>query len=231
MAKAIMAVTTANIMPTRTISWGSAGLLGLAAVLLSLAIPNFLLRLQTLAMAPITEQLKAGQSLDGLVLDDYIARQQEALERDSRAEFAEQLAMGLTARLSDTDIVSAIAAQQQSLRQAPANPYGWLRLAYLSYQKDGVTVEAAAAWQKSLLTGPQEGRLLVPRLTFGILLMDQLPPSDKARIPTLIRAAYAFDSGGLAKAAYDYHYISVVEAALADEPKQLQRFLQMVGRR
>lgn len=231
MAKVTSAAITASIMPTKVISWQAAGLLGLAICLLILAVPNFLLRIETLTLGTVTEQLKSGHSIDRAVLDDYIERQQQTLGDEARAEFAEQLALGLTARLNDQDLSAAITAQLKSLSLAPANPFGWLRLAYLYYQTQGVSTQAADAWYKSLQVGPHEARLLVPRVTLGVLLMEQLSPDAKGRLPGLIREAYEFDSGRLAKAAYEQHYISVVETALADYPDKLLRFQQMAGRR
>ena len=231
MARVTSAAITASIMPTKTVAWGVVSLLGLAGVLLALAIPNFMLRMQVLPTEAVTEQLKSGQRLDRAVLDDYIVRQQRALEDSGRAEFAEQLALALTTRLSDQDLSVAITAQLLSLNQAPANPFGWLRLSYLYYQKDGPSSDAAEAWHRSSQTGPHEGRLLVPRVTLGVLLMEHLAPEAKVQMPDLIRDAYEFDSGRLAKAAFDQHYISVVETVLADRPEKLLRFQQMVGRR
>jgi hypothetical protein len=232
MAKVILAAITASIMPTRA---GQLLLLGLAALLLALAGPHFLLRLNTLDITPTTERLKADKAVSAAELDNYIKSQQQAYESTGRAEFAEQLAMGLTtrnaARQGTIDLAMTITAQQASLAKAPANPYGWLRLAYLYYQREGASAVAVLAYQNSLLTAPNEGRLLVPRITLAVLLETNLLTNLREQLPAMIRVAYEFDSGGLAKAAYQYSYVSVVEQVLADNPAKLLRFQQMTGRR
>jgi hypothetical protein len=118
----------------------------------------------------------------------------------------------------------AIRWQSRALGRAPADTYGWARLAYMMMQTEGLTDATAATLAHSFDTGPYEPSLQLFRLVMAVSLFDKLDKDTKDSMPFMIRAAWEHDPSGLAKAARDNHFISLAEQALADDPEKLAEF-------
>lgn len=115
--------------------------------------------------------------------------------------------------------------QCKGLQAAPADPYGWFRLAYLYIMADGgPSARAAAAWQQSVAVAPFEPRLMVARVHMGMTHEAFLDADAKALIPRLIRGAVEQDIDTLARNAKAGNYISTIQEALANDPALLKWF-------
>jgi hypothetical protein len=118
----------------------------------------------------------------------------------------------------------AIQWQSRALGRAPADTFGWARLAYMMMQTEGLTDATAATLTHSFETGPYEPSLQLFRLVMAISLFDKLDQDTKDSMPFMIRAAWKHDPSGLVKAAQENHFVSLAEKALADDPEKLAEF-------
>jgi hypothetical protein len=99
---------------------------------------------------------------------------------------------------------------RERLAARPADPAGWLQLA----QDEG----SLKALRLSILTGPREGPLLVPRADFLLARWAELAPDDRRLAEEQVRLAWQGYPRGLVTAARARHAEDAVRTALADLP-------------
>jgi len=121
-------------------------------------------------------------------------------------------------------LTSSRALQRRALAAAPANAFGWLRLAHTEILLGGLGKPAAAALLQSIATSPFYYPLLWRQLDFAFLLWPVLEPKQRRRIEPQIVAAAAISVGLLAKLAVRRHANGAVRAALAKNGSALSAF-------
>lgn len=126
----------------------------------------------------------------------------------------------------------AEAWERAALGLSPVDPFGWFRLAYLSFVADGgkPSARTAAAWAQSLSAGPYEPTLMLARLQMGFSHLPFLTPEAKSHIPRLIRGAAIFDAEGLARLAKASFTTTLVEEALVGDEAALRAFRERIGK-
>lgn len=102
----------------------------------------------------------------------------------------------LRAALLETDMAErqrllrmAAAASEAGLRQTPAYPAAWTRLAFIRREL-GEPVAAAAALRLSLLTGAVMPQVMADRLGLGLELLPYLDPEGVALLQRQIRLVH-----------------------------------------
>lgn len=239
MAKAITAIGIMPITPTKKTSLlPLAGLGVLAVVLLLASAPALVARLIELAGDSVHEAILEGKKLSEEDLATLeMARARVAGWRPSGARFGDlaltHLERGMRAQGEERAAYLADAQdwQKLALSRAPADPYGWFRLAYLYFLADGgASSRVAAAWAQSMASAPYEPRLMIARLQMGVASVKFLSPEAQIHLPRLVRGSAIFDAEGLARVAKAGAFTSEVEAALAGDPEALRAFRERLGK-
>jgi hypothetical protein len=208
-------------------------LTALAVVLLLLAAPSLGARLQQAANNDARQNLMEGKPVTEADLIAWMKTGMKSLAWRRTGKTLDELAMVAVAhsRLSSTkgDVAKKALNQAQeweheALERAPANTYGWARLAYTLLQTEGYTPTAAKALTLSLETQRYEPSLMVSRLGLAIALLDKLDEDTKAGLPSMIRETWKAAPDELADMAKKNHYISIVEHALTGDAAALASF-------
>ncbi len=246
MAKAII---TRNMQPTTPIKpavksstlaehWKlSLGFAALGALLLGVALPAAGARIIQLFAEDTHQSILNNKSVSHTELEKYIATRKQALALRETGVTQDDLAIALMLRahanmvnaaVAQNDMKEATVWQTLSLARAPANAFGWMRLATLQAQSEGVSQLAAAALALSLETAPYEPTLSLPRLNLAMMLYGELSADTKERIPSLVRAAWENEPEQLAETAERDHYVSVVEQAIMNDKTALAAFRDLL---
>lgn len=228
MAKAISAITTMNIIPTKfglaatpTGRWGAWVLVACCAVLVLLALPSFMMRIMTLAGNHRFEKIQSGEALTDSDYQAFVSERTQAWQLFNQPDFADQIVLAQLTQHDLANLDDMIGLQEQSLAKRPANPHGWVRLAYLYLQRDGVSDAVLFAYNQAEVTGKNVVGLMAPRIILAVFLDKKLSKEQRTNIPAMIRLAWQQDPDALVKAAKNNNFISLVESALKDMPVQL----------
>ncbi|HBM90660.1 MAG TPA: hypothetical protein DD400_02115 [Rhodospirillaceae bacterium] len=181
--------------------------------------------------------LLEGETLDVASLDRLEASRLRVVRWFSPASVAGDLAVlslqraqGAASEEEGAAFAEAEKWQRIGLLNAPADPYGWFRLAFLFYRTEGSSAQAAKAWSQSLDAAPYEPRLSFARLQMAMTLDPFLDDNARRHIPVLIRSLVKDDPKALATGALVGAYVSVVEEALVNEDDDLITFREHVSK-
>ncbi|MDD5586667.1 MAG: hypothetical protein PHY92_06915 [Alphaproteobacteria bacterium] len=209
-------------------------LIVLACIVLASAVPSLAARVAMLPGNAVRDALLTRGTAPDDSLKSWAATRMRALSWRAMADVYNDLALYALAqarRAGVEDGASPQKAWREALRwqglalgRSPVDTFGWTRLAYMMMQTEGLTDATASALTHSFETGPYEPSLQTFRLVMAVSMLDKLAPDMKDSMPFMIRAAWEYDSSSLAKAAYENHFISLVEQALADNPEYLEDF-------
>ncbi|MGF1639323.1 MAG: hypothetical protein ACFCUO_00075 [Rhodospirillales bacterium] len=119
---------------------------------------------------------------------------------------------------------AAIAALRRRLALAPADPYGWTRLAYAESRLDGWSPRALSALRLAILSAPYEPRLTAARLRLSFAAWPHMAPEDRQLVFRQIRFGFQDAPHDLAVLAVDLGVVDLVRAALLASPEDLARF-------
>lgn len=234
MAMAIIITDIMNITVTkkskivpRFIIWIVAWL---ALMLFLFALPSFFARMKMLSGDSIQPDVLAGKHVSPQDLDKLEASRRSVVGWFAHRSIPNDLTMVAITRAQQDEIQApkhfayALAWQERALADAPLDPYGWFRLAFLYHQLDGPSQRAARAWQQSLQSGPYEPAIDLGRIDLGIKLGIWLDEAGQFYLQSLIRGQSEYSDEGLARVALQGRYVSRVEAVLADNEAQLTSF-------
>lgn len=166
-------------------------------------------------------------------LDSFIATEQASLALLDRADGWSNLSLAYALRAETSEdrmslLVKAHDAVSKSLALAPANPYGWARLAAIERQLGYENAAVAGHWRQSVTTGPNEDRLFVARIGMAVTLWPDLTRDDQAEVWREIRDLWSMDQGTVLSLARDDFSTNVIRAALAVDLQQFRLFDRMV---
>jgi hypothetical protein len=241
-ARVIITKVMKTITPTETppgyFQWIPFLLSGLALIALSSSVPPLTARMALMPSDGAREALLARNAVSEVDLNALYKTRQRALIWRSTADTLDDLALVSLTRAASGKAGSQEAQnewgnafywQRRALGRAPADTFGWTRLAYMLMQTEGISGETATALMRSLDTGPYEPSLMLVRLNMVVPLLDKLDPDVKASLPFMINAAWEYDLEGLAKTAQQNHFVNLVEKALADDPDKLSAFREKIS--
>lgn len=200
------------------------GLGALGGLLLFVVLVDLPARLVLLPGNATRESLLAGKLVSESQMDSFVATRLRALAWRSSGEVLNDLALVSFERAARENFKSpdssiflrqSIAWQERALGQAPANTYGWARLAYARLLVDGANEGAARALSHALETDPHEPPLLLLEISMAVRLWDVLDAETKSRIPELMRAAFALNPKGLTALAARENFTEMVQDSLA----------------
>jgi hypothetical protein len=212
-----------TIIPTKQGRFPRFWLAGLALVLLVLTVPSVIARLKMLPGNDIREKLLAQEKVTPTDLQKLEGTRRDVVEWFADKSVLSDLAMIAEERFrSDPEneafFVAAKNWQERSLKDAPADAYGWFRLSFLYYDEDkDVSERAVQAWVNSLRAAPYEPRLTLARLDLGMRFREKLDDVSVRYLPTLMREQALLSVDELARVALRGRYVSEVEAALEGE--------------
>lgn len=178
----------------------------------------------------VRQRILNGKDITSEDMASYETAQKRALHWLPGTEIMDELAATslIKARQFPTEanntLKEALVWQRSSLALAPANTYGWTRLAYLHLITEGPSPIAAAALALSLETGPYEPSIMLTRVTMAIAMLDIIDDDTRARLPPMIRAAWEHEPGQLTETARREKFISLVDDALQNDPAALAQF-------
>jgi hypothetical protein len=138
-------------------------------------------------------------------------------------------AFGLSAAQPDMLKASGRAeAVRRGLAEAPADPAAWLDLARLE-NAEGGPAAMAKALRLSILTGPREPALILPRLELALPAWGSLDPDDRFLVSEQIRLAWSQFPRALAVIGRRLDAVDPIRAALAELPGAAEAFDQRLA--
>jgi hypothetical protein len=146
------------------------------------------------------------------------------------AHLARLRAPGTTREAAREAILQAEAALRRSLARKPANPHAWAQLAqiHLALGRDGAQI--GDALRLSVLTGPVEPHLLLPRCRLALAAWPKLDHTARALFGRQFALALLRDDGSFARMVLGAGRAEEVYRSLGpDRPKQ-GRFVEAVER-
>ncbi len=223
-------LTKPRILPFWWMAW-------IALMLFLFSLSSVSARFLMLSGDPVRLALLEGETLDAASLDRLESSRLRVVRWFSPASVAGDLAVlslqraqGAATEEKKEAFLGAEKWQRTGLSNAPADPYGWFRLAFLLYRTEGSSVQAAKAWAQSLDAAPYEPRLSFARLQMAMQLDPFLDNNARRHVPVLIRSLVKDDPEALAIAALARAYVSVVEEALVNEDVDLKAFREQVSK-
>jgi hypothetical protein len=154
--------------------------------------------------------------------------------RVGRAELALATRPGLVPNARQSRLERAAEAFSRSLAAAPANPAAWTQLAFATLARGGDAAVISGALTLSVLTGPNEGRLMAHRSAIAALAWDQLDPRARSLFASQFVKTMAFAPQPFVNAVRRTAGVEVVRAQLEQQPglqHELERLLLIFGRR
>lgn len=221
--------------------------LGLAVVagngLLLLAVPRLVADLNALPLTLVQSQLEAQVTPPGGTLDRAIAAGRTAAAWANAGETWWHVGLAelilarhpeMLANARRTRLDQAARALRRSLAWAPANPAGWMHLAYAALLRNDDPSLIRDALALSVRTGPNEGRLMPFRSGLAALAWDRLDE----RTRTMFAAQFALTMRFSPRPFVDVvrrqrEGVEVVRAQIDDDPRAsatFERLLLLLGR-
>lgn len=211
----------------------------IGGAILALAVPRLGGALWLTLRDPVMAAIQSGTPVSTAELRGLVASRELALEWVDDGKAHADVAAALTSLAAGEAPGSAaarellgraIGAMAAALARAPADPRGWLRLAYLATMLDGPTPRAARALQLSVRTGPYDTpEFLTLRLRLGLLHWPLFEPAERRRIEAQIRLLWREAPGTLVRLVVDAgHYAPIVRSALAGLPGERARLDALV---
>lgn len=178
------------------------------------------------------DDLQDGKPRDAADLKSLIDSEKFALSTGAWARNYSDLSLAQASLASGT----ADAAEKQSLlsqardnlkaglQREPANPYAWLRLALISRTLGAPDDEVYKYWQMSIMSGPNEDKILSPRIQLAVDLWTLLTVSDRQAVFADIRDLYAHDHlWQIANEATPF-MVNVIRAALVTDMARFKEY-------
>ncbi|KAA9133075.1 hypothetical protein F3N42_01555 [Marinihelvus fidelis] len=146
----------------------------------------------------------------GEQMDALLARGQSALEQLDHYRFHEGLSFLYYLQALDAvpgspeqrqALQASLSEARETLRQAPAKPATWLRVARIEAALGVPVGQIAGSLSMSMLTGRVEPGLLVPRLELGYRYLGQLDADTRALLLDQTALAWAVDRRGVINSA------------------------------
>lgn len=208
-------------------------LLLLGCVLLVLCVPRFLASLMALPGDHVLAEIEKTGRADPRALDTLIASRQSALLFADRASAKADIGLALLLKANAADPITArtlteqsIVVLEESLRQAPARPRVWTRLAYARYALEGPSA-VPGPLHMSFLTGTSLpfDEFLIERMRLALLAIDYLSSEERSMMLHQLRTMWS--------AAHNETLIMVRamraerllrEALAPDKPEELSNF-------
>jgi hypothetical protein len=119
--------------------------------------------------------------------------------------------------------------QKMGLVNAPADSYGWFRMAFLLHRLGEPAAKVARAWELSLSAAPFEPRLALARLQMGMQVSLFLNEDAGKQMGALIRYLAQMDPDVLAASAVGGAFTSAVEEELARDEALLAGFRESLS--
>jgi O-antigen ligase len=213
-----------------------AGVVGLA--LLGLAVPHSIAAFLTLPADPTSAAVPKGQIRAPDEIDAYISRQKVAASWIDDGRFWANIARANFNRLSSrtynpegahTLANEAIAALEHSLQRKPSDPYIWAKLAEMYFQLHRDPVAIGKALKLSLLTGPAEWNLVLPRCRLALFAWPDLDEDLRLRFGQQFVMATARFGASFANLALRLDRVQAVRESLAIDQDQQHRFEAIVA--
>jgi len=175
--------------------------------------------------------LQGLESPDPAALDRLVAAEQTSLHLHETAEGWSNLGLALAVSAGPGDTARLAEAKRaviQSLIDAPANPYVWTRLAVLDQMTGADRTEIRDSWRMSYLTGPNEERLHIPRITIAIGIWPELTGADRANVFTELHATWVIDKSAVVDLARDSFTTNLIRASLVNDLPSMFAFDKMM---
>lgn len=199
------------------------GLCLVAGALVVVAAPRVVASLTTLPGEAVLGRIQDRRPVTAGELERLIRSRENALAWHATGRLWTDLAL---ARLmlverrriirADRDLPAIRDALRRGLAMAPANPYGWTRLAAVESAL-GAPPEAQASYvQMAILTGPYERPLVFPRLDLALAVWPAASLEDRSLIAQQIRWAWRADRQATLAAARRAAAVEAIRTALAD---------------
>jgi len=241
MARNIITRIIAAITPTemrRVFPETMAGfLVGVSLATFSLCLPYATTRLVLLKGQDVRESLLEEHDVTPADLEVFAKSREEALDWKIIAMSWDDLALVTMRRavlalknkaMSQEYVQRAILLQKRALARSPADPYSWMRLAYLS-EMAGLRLEAGEALSSSLKADPFATRLFRARFELALRLGDAVDRETKAQLPQMLRVAFKSEPSYVVYGAKEGYYVGVVQEMLASTPEELRRFNHLLN--
>lgn len=230
--------------PTGRRLWGRISTLSIALImgmaLLWMGVPQLVAALWMLPGDSTLQRLQKQKPVTAKKLEIVIESRTAALKWISSGQIYNDRALG---RLMQEDATGPDAQQiradrlnraiqdlEAGLALAPADPYGWARLALVKQLRTGPSKDVASALIMSLLTGPYEPDMIPLRLELAFQNWGHLAVRDRELVDQQIRYAWIRSKKQILEMARDPRRLAAIRAALAKEPGSLEGFEKLYSR-
>jgi hypothetical protein len=209
-------------------------------VLLFLAVPKFVGALVALPGDRHLDSLRFGRAVGQKELESLAESRLEAAPWSHDGRVLTDLGLALMAQAIQAGTATAegsalversLDAHRAGLARSPASPQAWARHAQALALAGRPDAEILAALRMSLLSGPQEPALVIPRLALAARSRLGWDVEMVDLVRTQIRIAWTFNRAALARSAATYDYLDLVRASLAEAPDQLAALERLLARR
>ena len=221
-----------NIIQTKKSDFALWWLGWMGLILFVFAFPCLAARLILLPGDMVRDEILAGQGVSQSDMDRFISSRQTVVAWFPHHSVPNDLALlamqGVRRGGDDRAVAAALLWEQRALRDAPANPFGWYRLAYLYFMQEGPSSRVEEAWRRSIEAAPFEPSLALSRLDMGMKIEAGLEEHEQAYLPALMRVQAKVSVTALAQEALRGHYVARVEDALAQDQDDLKAFREAV---
>ena len=213
--------------------------LTLGGVLMALSVPRTMAAFTLLPVETILQKVIAG---DDVAADDLLRlreAQQTSLDwawsSTVSADMAHtEIALAkVSGRAEDRSDWYDQAAHtvEDGLLKAPSNPYSWTRLANLRLRNAEKGQGVSEPLLLSLLSGPYERSLVLPRLNYALRIWDQLSEEQRMSIQGQILIADRIDRGQLVKLAMGHQKnMKIIVSAMAGDLNRFKGFIKALNK-
>ncbi len=181
-------------------------------------------------------KLKDGVSISDNDLNDLINKQRFAARFSNEGLLLQDLGFteltmakryGYFSKEGSNLLKSAKKHLQQGLSVAPANSFGWLRLAYMNILTDGASEDVSNTIYMSVTTSPYNYQIIYYRLSLAIISWDYFNEDDKDTLLQQIRVGWRWDKKKIFNLVTSENAKNIVEAALLSSPEDTVEFNNM----
>lgn len=198
-----------------------------SAVLLYLAVPRTVAAFLALPERHLLADIRGGGDADKEALQALIDSRRRASEWSKPALYSSELALahlfmaeaaGPTPASRAGHLTLAQMYLEASLRQAPANPHDWTRLAYVQMLTRGPSTQSADALAMSILTARYEPDLMFARLQLSLICWKFFAFPDQDIVRDQVRLAWQEAPDRLLKLVRREEWVDILRSAFAGNP-------------
>ena len=202
------------------------GLIALSAIVIFISSYNFNVALKQLAGNEILNEFQLSEKVPDIKDIKIFIESREAtfIPANGRDKQDAALFKILESEVNEVEkeklLKQAYSELVKGLAISPSNPYAWLRLSYLEWTLGYSEKDIADSLELSILTGPNEPKILIDRISYAFAIWDSLDDDKKYLINKQIAYIWEYKKHDLIKSINDKKILNIIVSALDDEEQK-----------